>query len=81
MSDLQAHARAAAADLGPPPRRIRDLDTHPEPWLRVSQVAEYLQVSDRQVWKWHRAGVLEIRNFGDRINRVALTELRRFLGR
>ncbi len=82
MSGAGTEPQKATPGSSPPRfRRIRDLDTHPEPWLRVSQVAEYLQVSSDQVWKWHRAGVLLIRNFGDRINRVSLAELRRFVTR
>lgn len=60
-------------------RRIDHLDAHPDRWLRIEQCAEYLQVSDDQVRKWGRAGVLVITNFGDRISRVDIAELRRFV--
>lgn len=58
--------------------RISDLRTHPERWLRIAQCAEYLQVSQDQVWKWHRAGVLVLTAFGPRINRIGRDELLRF---
>lgn len=60
-------------------RRISDMATHDAAWIAVEDFAEHLVVSQRQVWKWHHAGVLAIVRFPGRCNRIARSEALRFI--
>jgi excisionase family DNA binding protein len=60
-------------------RPIRDLASHDEVHVSVRQVAEYFDVTDKTVWKWIDAGLLEAFAFsGGRVVRVSIQTLRRF---
>jgi excisionase family DNA binding protein len=53
----------------------------PEPaLLTIRAVAATLAVSQRQVWKWHEAGLLTVIKFpGHRTARIERTEVVRFI--
>lgn len=55
-------------------RRITDLATHPDAWLLVPAIAEYLAVDYRTVDKWIDAGILRAYNMNGlwRVKRVDL---------
>jgi excisionase family DNA binding protein len=39
-------------------RRITDLPTHPDPYVKVGALAQYLDVRGKTVHKWIKAGTL-----------------------
>ena len=50
--------------------RITNLATHPEKYVSVSQLAEYWQVSRKQIYKQIDAGTLEAIRLGERLYRI-----------
>jgi hypothetical protein len=60
---------------------IDNLATHPAPMVTLGVCAQFLGVRTRQIWKWHRAGLLAVVQFDDRCVRVEIEEFRRFVAR
>jgi hypothetical protein len=58
---------------------IEDLSTHPAPMITLGVCAGFLGVRTRQIWKWHRAGLLELWRVDERCVRVETEEFRRFV--
>lgn len=58
---------------------IRDLTTHPQPHVRVSQIARYLQVDKRTVTKWIEAGLMQALRLPTGHWRIATADVRRFV--
>ena len=54
----------------PPRTPIKNLSTHPEKYVTVTQLAEYWQVSRKQIYKQIDAGVLEAIRLGERLYRI-----------
>jgi excisionase family DNA binding protein len=50
--------------------RIINLETHPEKYVTVTQLAEYWQVSRKQIYKQIDAGALEAIRLGERLYRI-----------
>ncbi len=50
--------------------RIVNLATHPEKYVSVSQLADYWQVSRKQIYKQIDAGTLEAIRLGERLYRI-----------
>lgn len=44
--------------------QIKDLQTHPEPYVTAIELAEYFHVSDKTVYKLADAGQLEVVRIG-----------------
>lgn len=61
-------------------RRITDLATHPDSWLLVPAIAEYLSVNYKTVDKWIDAGLLRAYDF-DGCWRVRRDDLEAFIAR
>lgn len=79
---MNAEPRRNGPDRRVPPRggrRISDLTTHSVEWIAVEDFAAHLDVSQRQVWKWHHAGLLVIVRFPGRCNRIERAEAVRFV--
>jgi excisionase family DNA binding protein len=53
--------------------RIVNLSTHSEKYVSVSQLAEYWQVSRKQIYKQIDAGTLEAIRLGERLYRIRTT--------
>jgi excisionase family DNA binding protein len=60
-------------------RRLTDLTDPDYPYITIEQVAAYLHVSNKTVWKWIGAGSLPAYQFEERITRVKATELQAFI--
>ena len=58
---------------------IENLGTHQAPMVTLGVCARFLGVRTRQLWKWHRAGLLELVRFDERCVRVETEEFRRFV--
>ena len=58
--------------------RIRDLITHPEPYVTVGELAEYWLVSRKQIYKQIDAGTLRAIKLGPRLLRISTPEAVRF---
>src|SRR5580704_8743683 len=54
--------------------RIRDLVTHPEPYVTVGELAEYWLVSRKQIYKQIDAGTLRAIKLGPRLLRISTSE-------
>jgi excisionase family DNA binding protein len=50
--------------------KITSLEHHPENYVTVGQLAEYWQVSRKQIYKHIDAGTLEAIRFGPRLYRI-----------
>jgi excisionase family DNA binding protein len=61
--------------------RIRDLNTHDEPFVTPVQIARHLGVGRKQIAKWIDAGTLPAYRFGDRQWRIRLDDARSFVER
>jgi excisionase family DNA binding protein len=59
-------------------RKIRDLRTHPEPYVTTSDLADYWGVSRKQIYKQIDAGTLGAIRLGPRLLRISAVEARRF---
>jgi excisionase family DNA binding protein len=59
-------------------RRIRALKDHPEPYVTTSELAEYWNVSRKQIYKQIEAGTLRAIKLGPRLLRISTTEALRF---
>ena len=53
--------------------RITNLATHPEKYVSVSQLADYWQVSRKQIYKQIDGGTLEAIRLGERLYRIRTT--------
>jgi excisionase family DNA binding protein len=59
-------------------RQITDLQTHPEPYLTTSDLADYWRVSRKQIYKQIEAGTLKAIRLGPRLLRISTAEAIRF---
>jgi excisionase family DNA binding protein len=59
-------------------RQILDLQTHPEPYLTTSDLADYWRVSRKQIYKQIEAGTLKAIRLGPRLLRISTAEAIRF---
>jgi excisionase family DNA binding protein len=57
---------------------IRDLSTHPAPYVSVAELAEYWQVGRKQLYKYMDAGSLAAIRLGPRLFRIRTTDARVF---
>jgi excisionase family DNA binding protein len=57
---------------------IRDLSTHPLPYVSVSDLASYWLVSRKQVYKQIDAGTLPALRLGPRLFRISTADARLF---
>jgi len=54
--------------------RVRDLKTHPEPYVTVAELAEYWLVGRKQIYKQIEAGTLRAIKLGPRLLRIRTAE-------
>jgi excisionase family DNA binding protein len=59
-------------------QKIRELRNHSEPWVTTTELAEYWQVSRKQIYKQIDAGTLKAIRLGPRLLRISTTEALRF---
>jgi excisionase family DNA binding protein len=59
-------------------RRIKALKDHPEPYVTTSELAEYWNVSRKQIYKQIEAGTLRAIRLGPRLLRISTAEALRF---
>jgi excisionase family DNA binding protein len=59
-------------------RRITDLQTHSEPYVTTTDLADYWGVSRKQIYKQLDAGTLVAIRLGPRLLRISTVEARRF---
>jgi excisionase family DNA binding protein len=59
-------------------RKIKNLQTHNEPYVTTSDLAEYWSVSRKQIYKQIEAGTLRAIRLGPRLLRISTTEAARF---
>jgi excisionase family DNA binding protein len=59
-------------------RKIMDLQTHPEPYVTTSDLADYWRVSRKQIYKQIEAGTLKAIRLGPRLMRISTVEAIRF---
>ena len=52
---------------------IRDLSTHPVPYVSVGELASYWRISRKQIYKQIDAGTLEAIRLGPRLFRIRTT--------
>jgi excisionase family DNA binding protein len=50
--------------------RVRDLKTHPQPYVTVAELAEYWLVGRKQIYKQIEAGTLRAIRLGPRLLRI-----------
>ena len=60
------------------PRKIVDLQKHPDPYVTTSDLAGYWRVSRKQIYKQIDAGTLEAIRLGPRLLRISTAEAIRF---
>lgn len=58
--------------------RIRDLDSHPTPYVTITSLADYWGISRKMIYKQIDAGTLDAVRFGPRLYRIKTSEARRF---
>jgi excisionase family DNA binding protein len=58
--------------------RLKDLQTHTEPYVTVSELAEYWLVGRKQIYKQIDAGTLRAIRLGPRLLRIKTTDAREF---
>ena len=59
-------------------RKIRNLQTHPEPYVTTSDLADYWGVHRKQLYKQIDAGTLAAIRLGPRLLRISTAEAIRF---
>ena len=60
---------------------IRDLRTHDAPFVTVAELAAYVRLARRTIYREIEAGELRVRRFGPRGNiRIPIAEARRYVG-
>jgi excisionase family DNA binding protein len=59
-------------------RKIMDLQTHSEPYVTTSDLADYWRVSRKQIYKQIEAGTLRAIRLGPRLMRISTAEAIRF---
>jgi excisionase family DNA binding protein len=57
---------------------IRDLSTHPVPYVSVGELASYWRISRKQIYKQIDAGTLEAIRLGPRLFRIRTSVARQF---
>jgi excisionase family DNA binding protein len=57
---------------------IRDLSTHPVPYVSVGELASYWRISRKQIYKQIDAGTLEAIRLGPRLFRIRTSIARQF---
>ncbi len=62
----------------PSRKRLSNLATHSEAYVTVAQLADYWQVSRKQIYKQIDAGTLEAVRLGPRLYRIRTEVARRF---
>lgn len=50
-------------------------------WLTVADVAAFLSVSKRQVWKWIACGQFKVKRFGPKMVRISRASLEQFIAK
>jgi excisionase family DNA binding protein len=55
-------------------RKITDLETHPEPYVTMSDLADYWRVSRKQIYKQIEAGTLKAIRLGPRLLRISTAD-------
>ena len=58
--------------------RLEDLETHPEAYVTIGELARYWHVSRQQIYKQIEAGTLPAIRLGPRLLRVATAEALKF---
>ena len=58
--------------------RLRDLQSHPEPYVTVAELAEYWIVGRKQIYKQIDAGTLPAIRLGPRLLRIRTADAREF---
>jgi excisionase family DNA binding protein len=58
--------------------KIMDLQTHPEPYVTTSDLADYWRVSRKQIYKQIEAGTLKAIRLGPRLLRIGTADAIRF---
>ena len=58
--------------------KIMDLQSHPEPYVTTSDLADYWRVSRKQIYKQIEAGTLKAIRLGPRLLRIGTAEAIRF---
>jgi excisionase family DNA binding protein len=58
--------------------KIMDLQTHPEPYVTTSDLADYWRVCRKQIYKQIEAGTLRAIRLGPRLLRIGTSEAIRF---
>ena len=60
---------------------IRNLRTHDAPFVTVAELAAYVRLTTRMIYKEIEAGELRVRRFGPRgMIRIPMAEARRYAG-
>lgn len=57
---------------------LHDLQTHPEPYVTVAELAEYWLVGRKQIYKQIEAGTLPAIRLGPRLLRIRTADARAF---
>lgn len=57
---------------------VKDLQSHPEPYVTVAELAEYWLVGRKQIYKQIEAGTLPAIRLGPRLLRIRTAEARAF---
>jgi excisionase family DNA binding protein len=57
---------------------LRDLSTHPEPYVTIGELAAYWLVSRKQLYKQIDAGTLPAIRLGPRLFRIRTADARKF---
>lgn len=57
---------------------VKDLQSHPEPYVTVAELAEYWLVGRKQIYKQIEAGTLPAIRLGPRLLRIRTTDARLF---
>ena len=57
---------------------VKDLQSHPEPYVTVAELAEYWLVGRKQIYKQIEAGTLPAIRLGPRLLRIRTVDARAF---
>jgi excisionase family DNA binding protein len=66
------------ANSGKPLRKIQNLQTHPDPYVTIADLAAYWSVSRKQLYKQVEAGTLKALRLGPRSMRISTADARAF---
>lgn len=67
-----------AAELTRGHMPVKDLQSHPEPYVTVAELAEYWLVGRKQIYKQIEAGTLPAIRLGPRLLRIRTADARAF---